>query len=90
MDAERKYTRELIKKSLRENFEKILHEAKLTDNEEAVVRMVVLRKASRVETSLKLNMSESTVSRIMREFYERAQAILESQLSSKYQAVSSS
>ena len=78
MDAERKYTRELIKKSLRENFEKILHEAKLTDNEEAVVRMVVLRKASRVETSLKLNMSESTVSRIMREFYERAQAILES------------
>lgn len=76
MDAERKYTRELIKKSLRENFEKILHEAKLTDNEEAVVRMVVLRKASRVETSLKLNMSESTVSRIMREFYERAQVIL--------------
>lgn len=78
MDAERKYTRELIKKSLRENFERILHEAKLTDNEEAVVRMVVLRKASRVETSLKLNMSESTVSRIMREFYERAQVILES------------
>ena len=76
MDAERKYTRELIKQSLRENFEKILHEAKLTDNEEAVVRMVVLRKASRVETSLKLNMSESTVSRIMSEFYERAQAIL--------------
>lgn len=78
MDAERKYTRELIKKSLRENFEKILHEAKLADDEEAVVRMVVLRKASRVETSLKLNMSESTVSRIMREFYERAQVILES------------
>jgi DNA-directed RNA polymerase specialized sigma subunit len=76
MDAERKYTRELIKKSLRENFERILHEAKLTDNEEAVVRMVVLRKASRVETSLKLNISESTVSRIMREFYERAQVIL--------------
>ena len=78
MDAERKYTRELIKKSLRENFEKILHEAKLTENEEAVVRMVVLRKASRVETSLKLNMSESTVSRIMREFYERAHVMLES------------
>ena len=78
MDAERKYTRELIKKALRENFERILHEAKLTDNEEAVVRMVVLRKASRVETSLKLNMSESTVSRIMREFYERAQVILSS------------
>ena len=78
MDAERKYTRELIKKSLRENFERILHEAKLTDNEEAVVRMVVLRKCSTVETSLKLNISESTVYRIMREFYERAQVILES------------
>ncbi len=77
MDAERKYTRELIKKSLRENFERILHEAKLTDNEEAVVRMVVLRKCSTVETSLKLNISESTVYRIMREFYERAQVILE-------------
>ena len=78
MDAERKYTRELIKKSLRENFERILHEAKLTDNEESVVRMVVLRKCSTVETSLKLNISESTVYRIMREFYERAQVILES------------
>ena len=78
MDAERKYTRELIKKSLRENFEKILHEAKLTDNEESVVRMVVLRKCSTVETALKLNISESTVYRIMREFYERAQVILES------------
>jgi DNA-directed RNA polymerase specialized sigma24 family protein len=78
MDAERKYTRELIKKSLRENFERILHEAKLTDNEESVVRMVVLRKCSTVETALKLNISESTVYRIMREFYERAQVILES------------
>ena len=76
MDAERKYTRELIKKSLRENFEKILHEAKLTDQEETVVRMVILHKSSIVETSLKLNISESTVYRIMREFYERAQVIL--------------
>ena len=76
MDAERKYTRELIKKSLRENFERILHEAKLTDNEESVVRMVVLRKCSTVETALKLNISESTVYRIMREFYDRAQVIL--------------
>jgi hypothetical protein len=52
MDAERKYIRELIKKSLRENFERILHEAKLTDNEESVVRMVVLRKCSTVEAAL--------------------------------------
>jgi len=78
MDVERRYTRELIKKSLRENFEKILHEAKLTEQEEAVVRMRVLRNASIVETSLKLNISESTVCRIMREFYERAQVILAS------------
>ena len=78
MDAERRYTRELVKKSLRENFEKILHEVKLTEREEAVVRMRVLRNASIVETSLKLNISESTVCRTMREFYERAQVILAS------------
>lgn len=78
MDAERKAIREVVKKSLRANFEKILAEAKLTEQEEAVVRMVILRKGSTVETALKLNMSESTVYRIMREFYERAQVILES------------
>lgn len=78
MDAERKYIREIVKKSLTTQFEKIVSEAKLTDNEEAVVRMIVKRKASIVETSLKLNISESTVYRIMREFYERAQVILES------------
>lgn len=78
MDAERKAIREQIKKSLRNNFEKILVEAKLTEQEEAVVRMIILRKCSTVETSLKLNISESTVYRIMREFYERAQVILES------------
>lgn len=78
MNAERKYIREVIKKSLRANFEKIVVEAKLTEQEENVVRMVIIRKASTVETSLKLNISESTVYRIMREFYERAQVILES------------
>jgi DNA-binding CsgD family transcriptional regulator len=78
MNAERKYIREVVKKSLRANFEKIVVEAKLTEQEEAVVRMVIIRKASTVETSLKLNISESTVYRIMREFYERAQVILES------------
>ncbi|MBQ8691297.1 MAG: hypothetical protein IJ516_05690 [Phascolarctobacterium sp.] len=76
MDAELRATREIIKKSLKTNFEKILAEAKLTEQEEAVVRMRILRNASTVETSLKLNMSESTVYRIMREFYERAQAVL--------------
>ena len=76
MNAERKYIREVVKKSLRANFEKIVGEAKLTEQEEAVVRMVIIRKASTVETSLKLNISESTVYRIMREFYERAQVIL--------------
>lgn len=78
MNAERKYIREVVKKSLTTQFNKIVSEAKLTDNEEAVVRMVVLRKCSTVETALKLNVSESTVYRIMREFYERAQVILES------------
>ena len=78
MNAERKYIREVVKKSLTTQFEKIVGEAKLTEQEEAVVRMVIIRKASTVETSLKLNISESTVYRIMREFYERAAVILES------------
>lgn len=78
MNAERKYIREVVKKSLATQFEKIVGEAKLTEQEEAVVHMVIIRKASTVETSLKLNISESTVYRIMREFYERAAVILES------------
>jgi DNA-binding CsgD family transcriptional regulator len=78
MNVERKQVREVVKKSLRANFEKIVVEAKLTEQEENVVRMVIIRKASTVETSLKLNISESTVYRIMREFYERAAVILES------------
>ncbi|MBR6511133.1 MAG: DUF1492 domain-containing protein [Phascolarctobacterium sp.] len=76
MNTERKYIREVVKKSLTTQFEKIVSEAKLTEQEEAVVRMVIIRKASVVETSLKLNISESTVYRTMREFYERAQIIL--------------
>jgi predicted DNA-binding protein (UPF0251 family) len=76
MDAERKYCREIIKKSLRNNFEKILNEAKLSNQEEEIVRMVILNKASTVETSLNLHISESTVCRTMREFYERARVIL--------------
>jgi DNA-binding CsgD family transcriptional regulator len=78
MNAERKYIREVVKKSLATQFNRIVSEAKLTEQEEAVVRMVIIRKASTVETSLKLNISESTVYRIMREFYERAAVILES------------
>jgi DNA-binding CsgD family transcriptional regulator len=78
MNAERKYIREVVKKSLTTQFNRIVSEAKLTEQEEAVVRMVIIRKASTVETSLKLNISESTVYRIMREFYERAAVILES------------
>ena len=76
MNAERKAVREQMKKSLKTSFEKIVVEAKLTVQEETVVRMVILNKSSIVETSLKLNISESTVYRIMREFYERAQVIL--------------
>jgi DNA-binding CsgD family transcriptional regulator len=78
MNAERKYIREVVKKSLATQFNRIVSEAKLTEQEEAVVRMVIIRKASTVETSLKLNISESTVYRIMREFYERASVILDS------------
>lgn len=76
MDAERKYYREVIKQSLRDNFEKILFAAKMTDEEEAIVRLVIIKKYTTVKTALALHISESTVYRTMREFYERAQAIL--------------
>jgi DNA-binding CsgD family transcriptional regulator len=78
MNVERKQVREVVKRSLATQFNRIVSEAKLTEQEEEVVRMVIIRKASTVETSLNLNISESTVYRIMREFYERAQVILES------------
>lgn len=76
MDVERKYYREVIKKSLRENFEKILYAAKLTEDEEQIVRLIIEKRYSTVKTALTLHVSESTVCRTMREFYERAQAIL--------------
>lgn len=76
MDAERKYYRELIKKSLRANFEKIVYDAKLTEDEETIVRLIIEKRYSVVKTALTLHVSESTVCRVMREFYDRAQAIL--------------
>ena len=76
MDAERKYYRELVKKSLRANFEKIVYDAKLTEDEEAIVRYIIEKKYSVVKTAMTLHVSESTVCRTMREFYDRAQAIL--------------
>lgn len=76
MDAERKYYRELVKKSLRANFEKIVYDAKLTEDEEAIVRYIIEKKYSVVKTAMTLHVSESTVCRTMREFYDRVQAIL--------------
>lgn len=76
MDAERKYHRALLKKSLRTNFEKIVYDAKLTEEEEQIVRLIIEKKYSVVKTALTLHISESSVYRVMREFYERAQAIL--------------
>lgn len=77
MDAERKYYRSLTKKSLRGDFEKILKEAKLTELEEAIVRLVVEKGASTVSTALKTNTSERTVCRVMSDFYDRVRAIVE-------------
>lgn len=76
MDTERKEIRHFIKQSLRDNFERILYDAKMTDEESEVVRMVVVQKASVVKTAMALNISESTVYRIMRDFYDRTQALL--------------
>jgi DNA invertase Pin-like site-specific DNA recombinase len=76
MDTERKEIRNFIKQSLRDNFEKILYDAKMSDEETDIVRMVILKKASTVKTAMTLNVSESTVYRVMRDFYDRTQAIL--------------
>jgi DNA-binding CsgD family transcriptional regulator len=76
MNAERKEIRNFIKQSLRENFEKILYDAKMSDEESEIIRMVVAKKASTVKTAMTLNVSESTVYRVMRDFYDRTQAIL--------------
>lgn len=76
MDAERKYYRELVKNSLRDNFEKVVYDAKLTDEEEQIVRLTIEKKYSTVKTAMTLHISESTVYRTMREFYDRTQAIL--------------
>lgn len=76
MNTERKEHRALLKQALRNDFEKILHEAKITEEEEQIVRMVIEKKYSTVKTAMTLHVSESTVYRVMREFYDRTQAIL--------------
>lgn len=58
MDAELKATREIIKKSLKTNFEKILLEAKLTEQEEAVVRMRILPKEEPKQEEVKDNAAQ--------------------------------
>ena len=76
MNAERKYIREVVKKSLRANFEKIVYDAKLTEGEEQIVRLIIEKKYSVVKTAMTLHVCESTVHKVMREFYDRAQAML--------------
>lgn len=76
MNTERKEHRALLKQALRTDFEKILYAAKITDEEEQIVRMVIEKKYSTVKTAMTLHVSESTVYRVMREFYDRTQAIL--------------
>lgn len=76
MNTERKEYRALLKQALRTDFEKILYAAKVTDEEEAIIRMVIEKKYSVVKTALELHVSESTVYRVMRDFYDRTQAIL--------------
>lgn len=76
MDAERKAIREVVKKSLRQNFNKIVYDAKLTDGEEAIVRLIIEKKYSVVKVAMALHICESSVHKVMREFYDRAQVIL--------------
>ena len=76
MDVERKQVREVVKKSLRNQFEKIVYDAKLTEQEEAIVRMIIEKKYSVVKTAMTLHICESSVHKVMREFYTRAQVML--------------
>ncbi len=76
MNVERKQVREVVKKSLRTQFEKIVYDAKLNEREEAIVRMIIEKNYSVVKTAMTLHVCESTVHKVMREFYDRAQAML--------------
>ena len=76
MNIEKKYIRRLLKKSLRADFEKILLEAKMTQQEENVIRNIFVDGNSKVETAIKNNVSESSVFRITDDFCDRAIAIL--------------
>ena len=78
MYAERKYIREVIKKSLRKNFDKIVYDVKLTEDEEAIVRLIIEKKYSVVKVAMTLHICERSVQKVMSEFYDRAYALLES------------
>ena len=76
MNIEKKYIRRLLKKSLKSDFEKILAEAKMTEAEERIVRSAIVLGSSNIQTAMSNNVSESTVYRVLDDFYDRAIAIL--------------
>lgn len=76
MNIERKEIRKFLKKSLKSDFEKILYEAKMTADEEEIIRCICCKGMSKVQTAMTLHISESTVYRVMDDFYDRAVAIL--------------
>lgn len=76
MNIERKEIRRFLKKSLKSDFEKILYEAKMTADEEEIIRCICCKGMSKVQTAMTLHISESTVYRVMDDFYDRALAIL--------------
>lgn len=76
MNSERKEIRKFLKKSLKSDFEKILYEAKMTADEEEIIRCICRKGMSKVQTAMELHISESTVYRVMDDFYDRAVAIL--------------
>lgn len=76
VNIERKHIRQYLKKSLKSDFEKILYEAKMTADEEEIIRCICCKGMSKVQTALALHISESTVYRVMDDFYDRAVAIL--------------
>ena len=76
MNIERKEIRKFLKKSLKSDFEKILYEAKMIADEEEIIRCICCKGMSKVQTAMTLHISESTVYRVMDDFYDRAAAIL--------------
>ena len=58
MNIERKHIRQYLKKSLKSDFEKILYEAKMTADEEEIIRCICCKGMSKVQTAMTLQQQQ--------------------------------